>query len=87
MKKMLKAATLVVVGSGMFAICLWVGLAMWFSSDFLPIYVGDTYVVGNRILRLELYAALGVGAWFFGRTAANGFEYIEAVLKRWKRQH
>lgn len=59
MKKNIIKAVLYIVGGFAIALLAILGMiAMFLSSTFLPVYVGASYVIVNRILRYALYAIL-----------------------------
>ena len=51
-------------------------ICMYFSGTFLPVYVNDTYVVGNQIVRYELYAVLLVVGILTAILAAYGINFL-----------
>lgn len=59
---------------------------MYFSGKFLPVYVKGTYVVGNRVLRLELYIILFVVTIAAGALSAYGIEFLTKKPRKNKRR-
>jgi len=81
-KNLILATVYGVVGATM-VICSLLGIIeMYFSSTFLPVYVSEAYVIGNQMLRYELYAVLAAlivfGAWLF----FYGNDYLFKKLKK-----
>ena len=85
MKKKIVAAAYVVVGFlgtilGMQGI-----VYMYFSSTFLPVYIGSTYVVGNQVLRYGLYAVLAAIAILSCGLACYGIKFFIKRFRKIKR--
>lgn len=60
MKNNIKAVAYVVIALACI-VASFAGMAfMYFSKDFLPIYVGNVYLVSNRLVRYMLYILLAV---------------------------
>jgi len=61
-------------------------ISMYFSSTFLPVYVKGTYVIGNQILRYEVYAILAAIVGFSMWVACYGGRYLIKRIHRIKRR-
>lgn len=85
MKNNSKAMAYVVIGIVGFFLG-WLGMmVMYISSDFLPVYVGKTYVIGNQILRYILYILLIFEMALSARLADYGIKFlIKRFRKIWK---
>lgn len=59
---------------------------MYLSNTFLPVYIKGTYVIGNRILRYELYAILFVISMASLKLSLDGIEYLIKKFQRNKRR-
>lgn len=59
---------------------------MYLSGKFLPVYVKGTYVVGNRVLRWELYLILLVLAIAAGVLSAYGIDFLTKKFRKNKRR-
>ena len=71
-----KAVIYTILGS---VICLasLIGMGtMYFSSTFLPVWVGNTYVLGNQIVRYELYLILLVFIILSVKLTDYGMKYL-----------
>ena len=44
-------------------------ILMWFSSDFIPVYVNGKYILANQIIRYSLYGVFII-------MAVYGFAYL-----------
>jgi len=76
MKNNIKAMAYVAIGITGVVLSL-VGIAaMFFSGDFLPVYVGNVYVIGNRIMRWVLYALLAVITVLSAKLAEYGVNFL-----------
>ena len=76
MKDDIKA--MVYVGIGITVAILSVSgiVSMYFSRTFLPVYVGNVYVIGNQILRYVLYAMLAVITILSAKLADYGTKFL-----------
>lgn len=82
-KRTLVAIFIVVVGVVFMATAILLGVRMYFSGTFLPVYIAGTYVVGNQIVRYMLYILLAVIFLFSARLAEIGANYLIRWL--WRR--
>lgn len=51
-------------------------MLMYLSGEFLPVYVQNTYVIGNKIVRMELYIVLAVIFILSVKLAAYGIRFL-----------
>lgn len=72
----------VIVGVAMMAAALVLGVLMFLSGTFLPVYIAGTYVVGNQIVRYVLYILLAVILFFSAKLANYGAMYLTRKLRR-----
>lgn len=72
----------VIVGVAMMVAALLLGVLMFFSRTFLPVYIAGTYVVGNQIVRYMLYILLAVILFFSAKLADYGATYLIKMLRR-----
>ena len=88
MKKNDIKATIYAVGGMTVSFSALVGMIfLYFSSTFLPVYVGNTYVVGNQIVRYELYAVLFVVTILAAILAAYGINFLNKKFHKNERRH
>lgn len=76
MKNNIKAVVYVVLGVLGMIICAISMISMYFSSTFIPVYVGKTYVISNQLIRYAVYAILIVIAVLSAMLADYGSEYL-----------
>lgn len=86
MKNNVKAMMYVVTGGIVSLAAINGFVAMLLSGSFLPVYVGSTYVVGNKILRYMLYAALVVVIILSAKLAAYGMKYLNKKFRKIRRR-
>lgn len=58
MKNNIKAMVYVIIGITVAILSVFGIVSMYFSGTFLPVYVGNVYVISNQIIRYVLYAML-----------------------------
>ena len=76
MKNIIKAAVYVVLGTiGTIGSIIGI-VSMYFSNTFLPVYIKDTYVIGNQIVRYELYLILFVAIILSVKLAEYGIKFL-----------
>lgn len=86
MKNIIKAAVYMVIG-WLVAIVSMIGMAyMHFSSKFMPVYVGNTYVLVNRIIRYALYIILIILVILGVKIAVYGFNYLSKRIQKRRRR-
>lgn len=49
---------------------------MYISTRFLPVYINNTFVLGNKLLRVEIYILLFVGLILSAKIAAYGISFL-----------
>lgn len=86
MNASVKAKIYVVVGMIMTTASLMGMALMYLSPTFLPVYVKDTYVIGQQICRYALYAVLFVIFVLSVALADYGLSFLIKKLQR-KRRH
>ena len=76
-----KVLGFVIAGAAMLAMVL-----MYFSSTFLPVYIGKTYVIGNQILRYALYILLAVITYNAFMLATYGKRFLIKKFHKKRRE-
>jgi uncharacterized membrane protein len=81
MKNIIKATLYVLIGTvGIIGALVFVGYS-FFSSTFIPVYVGSTYVLANQLVRYMLYFIALVVIMFSYVLAGYGLDYL---IKKFK---
>ena len=75
-KNDIKAIAYIVVGFVVALVAVLGMIAMYLSGTFLPVRIGSTYVVGNRIVRYLLYVLLLVIMIFSICLAEYGINFL-----------
>jgi len=86
MKNSIKAMAFVVIGMAGAVASLLGMAAMYFSTTFLPVYVGTVYVIGNQLIRYALYAMLAVIFVISVRLAEYGSSFLIKKFHKTKRR-
>lgn len=81
-KRMIQATMLGVGGFLIAIIFAFLGMRMWLSGTFLPVYVKGVYVIGNQLLRYFLYLVIFVIFLLSTYVACIGWNYLWFRLKR-----
>lgn len=86
-KNNIKRAVIYAVAGFIVSIISMLGMIfMYFSDKFLPVYVKGTYVVGNRVLRWELYVILFIVTIVAGALSAYGIDFLTKKSRKNKRR-
>jgi uncharacterized membrane protein len=81
MKNIIKATLYVLIGTvGIIGALVFVGYS-FFSTKFIPVYVGNTYVLGNQLVRYLLYFIAIIIIMFSYVMANYGLEFL---IKKFK---
>lgn len=86
MKNNIKATAYVVIGFFGATLATIGIIYMYFSSTFLPVYIGSTYVIGNQVLRYMLYAVLAGFVILFCKLACYGIKFLIKKFHKIKRR-
>jgi len=81
-KNIMKATIYTFLGIAISIAAMLAGICMYCSGTFLPVYNGKTYVIGNQILRYELYLLLLVTIISSVRLADYGSTYLIKVIQK-----
>lgn len=76
MKNNIKAMVYVVVGITVATLSVFGIASMYFSETFVPVYVGNVYVISNQIVRYGIYAMLAVITILSAKLADYGTKYL-----------
>lgn len=79
-KNRIKAAIYVIQGIIIVPLSVLAVVLMYYSSTFLPVYIDNTYVLSNQVLRYTLYAALVIVALISAWLCNYGTEYLLKVF-------
>lgn len=84
-KSLIAMAYVVIGGAG--ALLSMTAIAyMYFSTVFLPVYIGNTYVIGNQLIRYGLYAILAIIVILSVKLAGYGLNFLikkfHKIIKR-----
>lgn len=82
MNNNMKAALYVLVGIIVGLAAMATGVFMYFSTTFIPVYVGSTYVIGNQLLRYLLYGVLFAILIASIKLTEYGIKYISKKIKK-----
>ncbi len=88
MKNNIKALVYVVAGMIIVGLSAFAIVKMWLSNTFLPVYVGNNYILGMQLLRYFLYAvlfALAIAAMYLLTYGAQFL--IKKLRRKLKRRH
>lgn len=85
-KNTIKAVAYVIGGMTGISMTFLAMLNMYFSSTFLPIYVKGTYVLGNQVLRYEIYAVLLVIGLLSVVLTDYGMNYLNKKSRKNRRR-
>lgn len=86
-KNIVKAGVYSVGGITLAILSIMAMIEMYLSTKFLPVYVNNTFVLGNKVLRYELYILLIVGLFLSAKIAAYGISFlIKKVHKEIRRR-
>lgn len=87
MKKNYIKATIYSIGGFIIMILSMLGIEfMFFSGSFLPVYVKGTYVIGNQVLRWEIYLALLMMIIAGLKVCTYGIDFFIKKLRKNKRR-
>lgn len=85
-KNIIKAMVYVVVGITGIALAILAFAAMYLSGTFLPVYVGKTFVLGNRIIRTTIYISLLVFTILSAILADYGAKFLIKKIHKIRRR-
>lgn len=86
MKNNIKAMAYVGMGFTGVLFSLTAIIAMYFSTTFLPVYIGKVYVIGNQLTRYALYAMLIVITALSAKLADYGISFFIKKIRKIKRR-
>lgn len=86
MKNMVKAILYTAIGFLLSLAAVTGIVKLYFSGTFLPVYVGNTYVVGNQIVRYEIYALLAIVVFLSCGLIRYGINFLTRKIHKNKRR-
>ncbi len=76
----------VIVGMVLFVATIATATYMWCTTNILPVYIAGNYVVGNQILRYEIYLVCAIVFFISICFIEAGARYIKYKIRRWWRR-